>query len=173
MLPSAIISVKEVILWEYAKLMSEEILGDRHNWLFNLHNFEILNSDKYAWTSILKKENKLDLNKCAFCDSGEDLEVNRIVPKKLCKAAEMHNIIRACKKCNLSKGHKDLLDWWAPNVRDKIPRNLMARYLKMLYMCHECNGTVESCAFDKNGNRDLSNIRYPLKKHCILSKARL
>lgn len=173
MLPSAIISVKEVILWEYARLMSEEITGDRHSWLFNLHNFEILNSDKHAWPSILKKENKLDLNKCAYCGGEEDLSITRIIPKKMCKNAEMYNTIRACKKCNLSKGHKDLLDWRTPDTRDKIPRNVMARYLKMLYLCHECNGTTESCSFDNSGNRDLSNIRYPLKKHCVLLKARL
>ena len=40
MFPSAIVTIKEVILWEYARLMSEEALGDRNNWRLTLHHFE-------------------------------------------------------------------------------------------------------------------------------------
>lgn len=173
MLPSGIITVKELILWEYARLISEEASGTKNNWSFNLHNFERLNSDKDTWLKIVEMENKIDPNKCAYCGSPEELLIVRIVPKKMCRLTEIHNIIRSCKKCNLSKGSKDLLDWWARDLRDKIPRNVMARYLKILYICHECNGTMESCAFDKNGNRDISNLKSVFKKNCSAAKTKL
>ncbi|MDD5428894.1 MAG: hypothetical protein PHI58_06670, partial [Candidatus Omnitrophica bacterium] len=148
------------------------ISGERHSWLFNLHNFEHLNSTKDVWPRMLERENKLDPNKCAYCGSAEDLVITRIVQKKMCRFAEAHNVVRACKKCNSSKADKDLLDWDAFGTRDKIPRSVMARYLKILYMCHECHGTTDSCAFDKNGNRDLANIRYPFEKPCDPARIR-
>ena len=173
MLPSAIITVRELILWEYAKLRTEEARGVRHNWLFNLHNFEQLNSDRKMWLRILSENTYADMNKCAYCGAEDELSVTRIVPKKMCKFAEAHNVIRACKKCNESKSDKDLLEWWPSEAKDSLPLNMMARYLKILYICYECNGALDESAFDKDGNRDISYLRKIFKKHCNQQNAKL
>ena len=75
MFPSAIVTIREVILWEYARLMSEEALGDRNNWRLTLHHFEQLNSDKKRWSHILEEEVRIDLNRCTYCGSEEGLSV--------------------------------------------------------------------------------------------------
>ncbi len=172
MFPSAIVTIREVILWEYARLISEEALGDRNNWRLTLHHFEQLNSNKKRWAHILEKEVMIDPNRCAYCGTGEDLSVTHIVPKQMCPIAQMHNIVRACKKCNSLKGGKDLVEWWVFEGRDKIPRGVLAKYLKILYLCHECNGTADGCALDECGKHDLVYLGYILQESCDPAKAR-
>ena len=166
MFPSAIVTIKEVILWEYARLISEESVGDRNNWRLILHHFERLNSDKNRWAHILKEEIKTDPKRCAYCGGEEDVSITRIVPKKICPSMEIHNIVRACKKCNSLKRDKDLVEWRVFEGRDKIPRAVMAKYLKILYVCHECNGTVDGCALDEFGKHELVYLGYIFHEPC-------
>ena len=170
MFPSAIVTIREVILWEYARLLSEEALGDRNNWRLTLHYFEKLNSNKNRWAYILKKEVSLDPNRCAYCDVEGELTISRIVPKKMCPLIEAHNIIRTCKRCNVVKGDKDLVEWWFFEGRDKIPRAVLAKYLKILYACHECNGTSDGCALDEFGRHDLVYLGYIFQEPCDPAK---
>jgi hypothetical protein len=172
MIPSAIVTIKELILWEYARLMSEEASGERDNWRFTLHNFEQLNSDKKRWSHILEEEVKVDPNKCAYCGSEKDLSITRIVPKEVCYFAKIHNTVRTCKKCNSSKGGKDLIEWWIFNGQDKIPRSVLAKYLKILYICHECNGTTDGCALDEYGKYNLVYLGYVFQEPCNSDKVR-
>ena len=171
MFPSAIVTIKEVILWEYARLISEEALGDRNNWRLTLHHFEKLNSEKNRWAHILEEEVRVDPNRCAYCGGEEELSITRIVPKQMCRPAEIHNTVRACKKCNSLKGDKDLVEWWIFEGRDKIPRAVLAKYLKILYICHECNGTSDGCALDECGKHDLVYLGYVFQEPCDPAKA--
>jgi len=172
MFPSAIVTVKEVLLWEYARLMAEKALGDRNNWRITLHHFEKLKSDKKRWAAILKEEVRVDPNRCIYCASGEDLTVTYIVPKSMCPLAQMHNTVRTCKKCNYSKGDKDLIEWRVFEGHDKIPRGAMERYLKIVYLCHECNGTSDECALDESGKHDLVYLGYVLQYPCDPARVR-
>ena len=156
--PSAITTIKEVILWEYARLMSEETLANRKNWCFTLRSFEQLNYNERKWLSILQEEVKIDHNKCIYCGSEDSLSISCVVPKNICPFTKKHNIIRACKKCSLSKGDKDLIEWWGAEKRDEIPRVVMGKYLKIWYICHECNGTLDNYAINKYGKVDLSAL---------------
>ena len=172
MFPSAIVTIKEVIFWEYARLISEEKVGDRNNWRLTLHHFEQLNSDKNRWAHILKEEVGSDPRKCEYCGADEELVSARIVPKKMCRLIEIHNMTRACKKCHSLKGDKDLVEWWVFKGRDKIPRSVLAKYLKILYACHECNSTVDGCALDEFGKHDLVYLGYVFHEPCDPEKAR-
>ena len=172
MFPLAIRTAKEVMLWGYARLMSEKALGDRKNWLFTLHSFEQLNYDEKKWYRILQEIVIMELNKCAYCDSTENSLFTYIVVKKMCPFAEKHNIISVCKKCAFSKGSKDLIEWWGVERIDKLPRPVMEKYLKMLYMCHECNGTLDDFAVNDDGEIDISVLGCVFKKSCDSKKAK-
>lgn len=52
-----------------------------------------------------------DISKCAYCSKAEELSNDHIVPKRERHFAEIHNIVKACKSCNSSKGDKDLIEW--------------------------------------------------------------
>ena len=172
MFPSAIVTIRELILWEYARLMSEEASGSRNNWRFTLHNFEWLNSDKKRWRHMLEEEVGIDPNKCVYCSGEEELSITRIVPKKMCHFAEIHNTVRACKKCNSLKGCKDLIEWRVFEGQDKIPRAALAKYLKILYICHECNGTTDECALDEYSKHNLVYLGYIFQELCDPAKVR-
>jgi hypothetical protein len=172
MFPSAIRTTRELILWGYARLMSEKALGDRKNWLFTLHSFEQLNSDEKKWFRMLQENVTMELNKCVYCDSAEDSLIVRIVAKKMCLFAETHNIISACKKCAYSKDNKDLIEWWGIEKIDELPRPAMEKYLKMLYMCHGCNGALDDYAVNDDGKVDISVLARVFKEPCDSKKAK-
>ena len=170
MLPSAIITIRELIVWEYARLMAEEAVGNRNNWLFTLHSFSKLDSDKNRWLRLLEEEVRMNPNQCAYCAAKENLVITRIVPKKMCPYAELHNGIRACKNCNSSKSDKDLVEWKVFEGHDSIGRSALAKYLKMLYICHECRGTVNNSSADEGGRRELVHLSYIFQEPCSISK---
>ena len=170
MFPSAISTIKEVILWEYARLMSEKTSGDRNNWRLTLHYFEQLNSDKKRWHHILQEEVRIDPSRCAYCGGKEELSITRIVPKQMCNFLDMHNTVSVCKKCNSLKGNKNLMEWQVFKEQNKIPRAVLAKYLKILYACHECNGTLDGCALDEFGKHDLVYLGYIFHEPCNPAK---
>jgi hypothetical protein len=172
MLPTAIKTIRELILWGYARLMSEKALGDRKSWLFTLNGFEQLNSDPKKWARILQENVEIELNKCAYCGSSENSLIACIVAKKMCPFAEAHNIISACKKCSSSKGSKDLIEWWGIARIDELPRPIMEKYLKMLYMCHDCSGTLDDYAVNTDGKVDISVLACVFKESCDSKKAK-
>ena len=110
------------------------------------------------WSDILREDLKIDQDKCVYCGSSKDLSNDHIVPKRECHFAEIHNIVKACKACNSSKSDKDLIEWWGIERRYEIPRLAMGKYLKMLYVCHECRGTLESTDVNKDGKMDLHDL---------------
>jgi hypothetical protein len=62
-------------------------------------------------------------------------------------------MIWACKSCNSQKGNKGLYQFFqtihnTPKFYDEIPPLLEKKYLKTIYFCHQCNGTIDSGDLD-------------------------
>jgi len=149
------------VLWEYAKAVPGTICGGIEDPVGTLRE---LVEKKKKWQGILKKDTKTNTTKCAYCGDTEDLTESRIVFKKGCRHVEMHNTITVCGDCISFKGEKDLLEWWGHKRIDKIPRPVLAKYLKMLYRCHECEGTFK----DPRENTSLSRLTHIFKSPCNL-----
>ncbi|HQE49833.1 MAG TPA: HNH endonuclease [Fervidobacterium sp.] len=64
-----------------------------------------LTSDE--WESILKKYNY----RCAYCGSGEKIEMDHVVPISKGGGHTFENVVPACRSCNASKSNKDLDEW--------------------------------------------------------------
>lgn len=156
--PKAVKTIRDLIFWEYAKLISGSALGDRKNFGFVMSSFKKLQSGEMRWSDILREDLKVDQDECVYCGSSKDLSNDHIVPKRECHFAEIHNIVKACKTCNSSKNDKDLIEWWGIERRYEISRLAMGKYLKMLYICHECRGTLESTDVNKDGKMDLHDL---------------
>lgn len=170
--PSAVKTIRDLIFWEYAKLISGSALKDRKNYGFVMHNFKLLQSGKKRWSDILREDMNMDTSKCAYCGNVEDLSNDHIVPKRECHYAEIHNIVKACKKCNSSKGDKDLFEWWGLERRYEIPRIVMGKYLKMLYICHECRETLKKGDLNLDGEFNLLDLSYIFKQPCDPSRVK-
>lgn len=163
---SAIKTIKDLIFWEYAKLISGSTLGDRKNYGFVMCSFKKLQSGQMAWSDILREDLKMDNAKCAYCGSADQLSNDHIVPKRECHYDEIHNIVKACKHCNSSKSDRDLIEWWGIERRYELPRVVMGKYLKMVYICHKCRGTLDDADLNNDGKLDLFDLGHLFKQPC-------
>ncbi len=171
--PKAVKTIRDLIFWEYAKLISGSALGDRKNFGFIMSSFKKLQLGEMKWSQVLREDLHMDPTKCIYCGATADLSNDHIVAKRECHFAEIHNIVKACKKCNSSKGDKDLMEWWGLEKRYEIPRDVMGKYLKMLYLCHECRGTLGAADINKDARLDLLDLGAIFLTPCNSEKARL
>ncbi len=170
--PSAVKTVRDLIYWEYAKLIAGSALSDRKQFPFVMKKFKELQTGKIKWSDILREDLKIDQSKCAYCDSSESLSNDHIVPKRECHFAEIHNIVKACKHCNSSKGDRDLIEWWGIDRRYELPRNVFGKYLKMLYVCYECRDTLDKSDINEDGKLDLHDLGAIFQVPCNQEKVR-
>jgi hypothetical protein len=126
--PKAVKTIKDLIYWEYAKLISGSAGLGRKQYPFVMKKF---------------------------------MELKKGIIR------EVHNIITSCKKCNSSKGDKDLIEWYGLERRYEIPRIVMGKYLKMIYICHECRGTLNKGDINKNGILNVLDLGAIFKEGCI------
>jgi hypothetical protein len=144
--PGAVRTVRDVIFWQYAKIISESADFGKVNYGFIMSKFKELQSGKIKWSSTVRewvKEHEKP-NECIYCGSKKGLTVEHILPR-CCKGPDSpDNVIMVCKRCNSSKGGKRLYEWVGSDRKDDISRIAEGKYLKLLYELHEKNGTLET-----------------------------
>ncbi|MBI5024482.1 MAG: HNH endonuclease [Candidatus Omnitrophica bacterium] len=170
--PKAVKTIRDLIFWEYAKLISGSALQDRKNYGFVMHNFKKLQSGEKKWSAVLREDLQMDPARCAYCGGTEELSNDHIVPKRECHFSEIHNIVKACRRCNSSKGDKDLIEWWGIDRRYELPRVVYGKYLKMLYLCHECRGTLDKEDINLDCKIDLFDLGAIFHDPCDPEKVR-
>jgi hypothetical protein len=160
--PSAVKTIRDLINWQYAKIISKSsgFYGREPQYGFVMTKFKELQSGKIKWSDILREDLKME-KKCIYCGSNDELSkdhiisVNKIKPPAKCgHLFEIHNIVWSCKKCNSSKGNKDLYEWYGIKNRNKIPRVVEGKYLKLAFLCHQCRGTLNET--DLDGDRKMT-----------------
>lgn len=117
--PSAVRTIKDVIFWQYAKIISESAKFGKENYGFIMSKFKELQNGKIRWSSTIRewvKEHERP-NECIYCGLKNDLTVEHILPR-CCSGPDVpDNAIMVCKKCNSSKGGKSSM-----NGLDRIGR---------------------------------------------------
>jgi 5-methylcytosine-specific restriction endonuclease McrA len=161
-------TIKDLIYYQYAKIIAKSAMGadaKTSAYGFIKNTFRKLKNDEKKWSEILREDKQLveAEKKCVYCGATSDLQWEHIVPKTLlvnekCPACDriqgIHNQIWACKSCNSKKGTKGLYRFYreqhpeAKKLSDIIPALLEKKYLKTIYYCHLCNGTLE---YEGNG----------------------
>jgi hypothetical protein len=82
----------------------------------------------------------------------------------------IHNQIWACSECNSLKGTKGLYEFYRakyPGERkfyDLIPPLLEKKYLKTIFNCHRCAGTLDVCYIDWAEEITVFDIDYIVHK---------
>lgn len=138
--------VKEHIFWSYANLAMAHTAVDKKQEKFGTFNYMIiaklfkgLKEGTMNMRTIFDDEKvKLQTGQiCNYCGSEDKLALDHILPKKLGGKDDAENLIFACRKCNSSKGKKDLMEWMS--FRGKFfPLMVIRRYLKLTYnYCNE------------------------------------
>jgi hypothetical protein len=142
--PAAVKTIKDLIFWQYAKLISKSAGFGIQARAFQMKKFKQLQSGEIQWSSSvrewLKEHEKPD--ECIYCGSKENLTTEHILPKARGGPDVPDNVIRVCKKCNSSKGDKRLYEWKGLKNKDSISRIAEGKYLKLLYTLHEKNNKL-------------------------------
>ncbi len=140
-------TIRDLIYWEYAKLISGSTTGDRRNYAFVMHAYQSLRAGATHPSAIIR-ENKMLVGAekaCAYCGAtDESLEWEHIIPKSKIVIDTLDNQVLACRSCNAKKGARDPFEWYGLERRYEVPRLVLGKYLKLIYELHEKQGTLDA-----------------------------
>jgi hypothetical protein len=164
--PRSVKTVRDLIYWLYAELIADAA-GFEGNYGFVVSRYKLLKSGEMVW---LKHQRDYDKackkgNVCVYCDAKEHITTDHIIPssragedshvRELLESED--NFVRACRKCNSSKGDHDVFEWY-DNEWDEIPRLVISKFLKLSYKLHETQGTLDSDDPNMDGMLDFYDI---------------
>jgi hypothetical protein len=177
-------TIRDLIFYQYAKIIARSAFGaadgkaaKREYYGFIKKTFRELRSGAMSLSDILREDWQLMEAgpQCAYCGSVDDLHKEHIVPRSLRIKAEcadcdtiqgIHNQVWACRACNLAKGTKGLYRFYResyPGERkyyDFIPPLLEKKYLKTIYNCHVCAGTLDGRDIDGDAEVTVLDIDF-------------
>lgn len=174
--PAAIKTVREIIYWQYAKIISESSGFGKNNYGMIMNKWKKLCSGEIHWSSSVREwlKEKENNENCIYCGEKKDLTIEHILPRSCGGEDIPDNVVMVCKSCNSSKGSKRLYEWRGLNAKDNHHRIAEGKYLKYLYSLHEKRGTIEArnvkelcpdCNMQKSCEKDNSVER--LSVYCI------
>ncbi len=147
--PSAVKTVRELIYWEYAKLISEKAVGSRKQYRFVMDRFKSLSQGKIKPSDIIR-ENKLLIEsgkRCAYCEGSSELSWDHIIPLVMGGPDNIDNLVVACMHCNSAKGDRDPYTWYlalyGEDGKYRMPRLVAGKCLKILYERAEKLGILD------------------------------
>ncbi len=148
--PPMIKTVRQLIYWQYAKIISDASKFGKQNYRMDMHYCKQLCSGEIHWSSAVREwlKEKENPDVCIYCGEKKDLTTEHILPR-ICGGEDItDNVVRVCKSCNSSKGGKRLYEWMGYKSKDNINRIAEGKYLKYLYSLHEKNGTLDARVAD-------------------------
>jgi|GEM_PF-136554 len=147
--PPAIKSIKDLIYWQYAKIIADSAGMGKKNWGFVMDRFKKLQQKEIFWDEIreyVKEREKKD--ECIFCRQKSQVTLDHLFPRALNGPTDEKNVIWICSKCNSSKGAKRLYELWTiklglSGAKYKVPRIAEGKYLKLLYEIFQEKGLLD------------------------------
>ena len=143
--PPAIKTVRDLIYWQYAAIMTGAATGRKNDWGLRMSFVKKLKSGDIAWSTsvkewLLEMENP---NACIYCGATDDLTTDHILPRARGGEDVTDNVVRVCRNCNSSKGARGLYEWKGLDAKNSHHRIAEGKYLKYLYARHERCGTLD------------------------------
>ena len=174
-------------MYEYAKLIADRAIENRLTsmpatrqgrpyWSFVAHTYHKLAAGSMVPSSVLR-ENKIlvtDGNQCAYCGlTGVALHWEHIIPVSRNGPNTIDNMVLSCASCNLEKGARNPLEWFAAKGLDSsaIPRLVMGKLLKVVLEKHRAGGTENSLAYPPGAELNLANACLVFDCSCPSMKA--
>ncbi len=142
--PPYVRTIKEEILYEYAKLISRSAYGSLQRG-FITDRFKKLRDGEITISGTMREwEREQELPKsCVYCGSTADLTTDHLIPRSRGGDDSADNVVLACQSCNISRGEKGVFEWLGLKDKDKLHRLVAGKYLKQLLTLHEHKGTLE------------------------------
>ncbi|MBM4136887.1 MAG: HNH endonuclease [Nitrospira sp.] len=142
--PPYVKTIREEILYEYAKLISRSAYGSLER-AFITDRFKKLRNGELSISGTIREwEREQELpQECVFCGSRTDLTTDHLIPCNRGGDDSSDNLVLACRLCNISRGDKGIFEWLGLKKKDNLHRLVAGKYLKQLLRLHETAGTLE------------------------------
>jgi hypothetical protein len=143
--PSAVKTIRDLLYWQYAKIIAESAHFGKQNFSFMMSKFKALQSGQIHWSGSIReyiREHELS-NQCIYCGQDSKLTLEHILPRSRGGEDNPDNVVWVCRSCNSEKGSKRLYEWKGLENKDKHHRIAEGKYLKYLFARHEDNSTLE------------------------------
>jgi hypothetical protein len=165
--PKYVTTVRQLIYWEYAKLIAKAA-GFEDNYGFIVSRYKKLVSGEMTWSSSVRDHEK-ELEKgrvCIYCGATGGLSTDHIIPVSRAGIDprvgtlldSTDNCVCACRKCNSSKGDKDVFEWYGQERIKEIPKLVLSKFLKLAYRLHETQGTLDLKDPNMDGALDIYDL---------------
>jgi len=159
--PKNVKTIRQLIYWEYAKLIAGRVVQDRKNYRFVMYTYKKLERGEMHPSQILRENKLLCAGErcCAYCGAGEpELDWEHIIPQSRGGPNVIDNMVLACRSCNASKGARDPFEWYGRERRYELPRLVLGKYLKLVFAFHEAAGTLDACDLNEDGKLDVFDL---------------
>jgi hypothetical protein len=143
--PSAVRTIRDLLYWQYSKIISSSAGFGKKQFGFIMDRFKKLQSGEIEWSGAIQeyiREREMP-NQCIYCGATQNLSYDHLAPRIKGGPDTPDNVVMACRECNSSKGGRGLYEWVKLDKRNEIPRIAEGKYLKLLYCLHEENGTLD------------------------------
>jgi hypothetical protein len=159
--PPFVKTIREEILYEYAKLISRSAYSSLQR-AFITDRFKKLRNGEITISGTIREwEREQELpQECVFCGSKEELTSDHLIPRNRGGDDTADNLVLACRLCNTSRGDKGIFEWLGLEKKDNLHRLVAGKYLKQLLKLHEIVGTLEISKKELN----------QLCRNCLLPK---
>lgn len=143
--PKAIKTVRQIIFYQYAKIITEASGFGKANYPMIMSKWKQLNEGTIHWSTSVREwlKEKENSEICIYCGQSKSLTVEHILPRSCGGEDIPDNVVMVCKSCNSSKGSKRLYEWKGLDAKDLHHRIAEGKYLKYLFMLHEKQGTLD------------------------------
>jgi len=160
-------TVEDLIFWLYAQLIARAA-GFQDNWGFVMSRYKKLKSGEMKWSSTVRDHQKEweKGRRCVYCGSEGQVTIDHIIPisragvdpRVISLLNSPDNCVWACRKCNSSKGDRDVFEWYGHDRLDEIPKLVLSKFLKLAYRLHETQGTLKLKDPNMDGVLDIYDL---------------
>ncbi len=143
--PPYVNTIKEEILYEYAKLISRSVFEGSINYRFVSDRFKALRDGQATMSGTIRewqREQELP-RQCVYCGALESLHVDHLIPRSRGGIDSADNTVWSCGACNASRGDRGIFQWLGQKKKDNLHRLVAGKYLKLLFELHNELGTLD------------------------------
>ena len=144
--PKAVRTIRDLIYWQYAKIIGESAGFGKKQFAFVMDRFKKLQSSEIEWSTAIREyvKEREKPNECLYCGAKQNISTDHLIPRSKGGPDTADNAVIACKKCNSSKGEKGIYEWFKLDGRYEVPRIAEGKCLKLLYQLHEDKDTLNT-----------------------------
>ena len=143
--PPYVETIREEILYEYAKLISRSVFDGRINYRFVSDRFKALRDGSASISGTNRewqREQQLP-KECVFCGAHDNLQLDHLIPRSRGGPDSADNTVWSCRACNVQRGGQGIFQWLGLKKKDNLHRLVAGKYLKQLFELHGESGTLD------------------------------